>query len=110
MHEQSDLSYAYPIARGLPSLLILFITPFVFDEELTLKNEIAVLTICFGILLLVFANQKFKNINFTGLGYAVLVALTIAAYTINDAKRVLEFQSLLCTSLTILHWTELFSI
>jgi drug/metabolite transporter (DMT)-like permease len=88
MHEQSDLSYAYPIARGLPSLLILFITPFVFDEELTLKNEIAVLTICFGILLLVFANQKFKNINFTGLGYAVLVALTIAAYTINDAKGV----------------------
>ena len=88
MHEQSDLSYAYPIARGLPSLLILFITPFVFDEELTLKNEIGVLTICFGILLLVFANQKFKNINFTGLGYAVLVALTIAAYTINDAKGV----------------------
>jgi len=85
MHEKSDLSYAYPIARGLPSLLILFITPFVFDEELTLKNEIAVLTICLGILLLVFANQKFKNINFIGLGYAILVALTIAAYTINDA-------------------------
>ncbi len=88
MHEKSDLSYAYPIARGLPSLLILFITPFVFDEELTLKNEIAVLTICTGILLLVFANQKFKQINFAGLGYAVLVALTIAAYTINDAKGV----------------------
>jgi multidrug transporter EmrE-like cation transporter len=88
MHEKSDLSYAYPIARGLPSLLILFITPFVFDEELTLKNEIAVLTICIGILLLVFANQKFKQINFAGLGYAVLVALTIAAYTINDAKGV----------------------
>ena len=85
MHEKSDLSYAYPIARGLPSLLILFITPFVFDEELTLKNEIAVLTICLGILLLVFANQKFKNINFIGLGYAILVALTIASYTINDA-------------------------
>jgi len=85
MHEKSDLSYAYPIARGLPSLLILFITPFVFDEELTLKNEIAVLTICLGILLLVFANQKFKNINFIGLGYAILVALTITAYTINDA-------------------------
>ena len=85
MHEKSDLSYAYPIARGLPSLLILFITPFVFDEELTLKNEIAVLTICLGILLLVFANQKFKNINFIGLGYAILVTLTIAAYTINDA-------------------------
>jgi len=85
MHEKSDLSYAYPIARGLPSLLILFITPFVFDEELTLKNEIAVLTICLGILLLVFANQKFKNINFIGLGYAILVALTIATYTINDA-------------------------
>ena len=88
MHERSDLSYAYPVARGLPSLIILFATPFVFNEELTLKNEIAVLTICVGILLLVFANQKFKEINFKGLGYAVLVALTIAAYTINDAKGV----------------------
>jgi len=46
------------------------------------------LSICFGILLLVFANQKFKEINFAGLGFAVLVALTIAAYTINDAKGV----------------------
>jgi len=88
MHERSDLSYAYPVARGLPSLIILFATPFIFNEELTLQNELAVLSICFGILLLVFANQKFKEINFAGLGFAVLVALTIAAYTINDAKGV----------------------
>ena len=42
MHERSDLSYAYPVARGLPSLIILFATPFIFNEELTLQNELIV--------------------------------------------------------------------
>ena len=38
-----------------------------------------------GIILLIFADSRFKKINFKGLSYALLVALMIAIYTIVDA-------------------------
>ena len=46
VYDHSNLSYGYPIARGLPSLLILFLTPIVFGTELTIKNEMAIIVLC----------------------------------------------------------------
>ena len=85
MYDHSELSYGYPLARGTPSLLVLLITPIFFSDQLTVKNVFSVLVLCSGILLLIFADSRFKKINFKGLTYSLLVALMIAIYTINDA-------------------------
>ena len=86
VYDYSGISYGYPIARGLPSLIILIFTPFFFDDNLTFSNQISVIIISVGILLLVFAEGKLKKINFKGLIYSLIVASIIVAYTIIDAK------------------------
>ena len=85
VYDNSDLSYGYPLARGTPSLLVLFVTPLIFSDDLTINNIFSVLVLCLGIILLIFADSRFKKINFKGLSYALLVALMIAIYTIVDA-------------------------
>ena len=62
VYDHSNLSYGYPIARGLPSLLILFLTPFIFGTELTIKNEIAIVVLLSGIFLLIFADGRINKI------------------------------------------------
>lgn len=86
VYDYSGISYGYPIARGLPSLIILIFTPFFFDDNLTFSNQISVIIISVGILLLVFAEGKLKKINFKGLIYSLIVASIIVAYSIIDAK------------------------
>ena len=86
VYDYSGISYGYPIARGLPSLIILIFTPFFFDDNLTFSNQISVVIISVGILLLVFAEGKLKKINFKGLIYSLIVASIIVAYSIIDAK------------------------
>lgn len=85
VYDNSELSYGYPLARGTPSLLVLLVTPFLFSDQLTINNIFSVLVLCSGIILLIFADSRFKKINLKGLFYALLVALMIAIYTINDA-------------------------
>lgn len=86
VYDYSGLSFGYPIARGLPSLVLLLITPIIFGETLQLNNQLAIVIISLGILLLVFSEGNFKKINFKGLTYSLIVALIIIAYTITDAK------------------------
>lgn len=85
VYDHSNLSYGYPIARGLPSLLILFLTPMVFGTELTIKNEMAIIVLLSGIFLLIFADGRINKINFAGLKYALLVSMMITIYTIVDS-------------------------
>ena len=61
VYDYSGLSYGYPIARGLPSLILLALTPILFDESLTLSDQLSVIIISTGILLLVFSEGNFKN-------------------------------------------------
>ena len=86
VYDYSGLSYGYPIARGLPSLILLALTPILFDENLTLSDQLSVIIISSGILLLVFSEGNFKKINIKGLVYSLLVAAIIVAYSTIDAK------------------------
>ena len=86
VYDYSGLSYGYPIARGLPSLILLALTPILFDENLTLSDQLSVIIISSGILLLVFSEGNFKRINIKGLTYSLLVAAIIVAYSTIDAK------------------------
>ncbi len=86
VYDHSGLSFGYPIARGLPSLILLLLTPLIFGENLNLSNQISVIIISCGILLLVFSEGNFKKINIKGLLYSLLVSIIIIAYTVTDAK------------------------
>ena len=86
VYDHSGLSFGYPISRGLPSLILLLLTPLIFGENLNLSNQISVIIISCGILLLVFSEGNFKKINIKGLLYSLLVSIIIIAYTITDAK------------------------
>ncbi len=86
VYDYSGLSYGYPIARGLPSLILLALTPILFDENLTLSNQLSIILISLGILLLVFSEGNLKKINIKGLIYSLLVAAIIVAYSTIDAK------------------------
>ncbi len=86
VYDYSGLSYGYPIARGLPSLILLALTPILFEENLTLSNQLSIVIISSGILLLVFSEGNFKKINIKGLIYSLLVAAIIVAYSTIDAK------------------------
>jgi len=86
VYDYSGLSYGYPISRGLPSLIILMLTPIFFEDDLSFFNKISVFIISLGILLLVFAEGKFKKINLKGLFYSLIVATIIVSYSIIDAK------------------------
>ena len=35
VYDNSELSYGYPLARGTPSLIVLFVTPLIFSDDLT---------------------------------------------------------------------------
>ena len=86
VYDYSGLSYGYPIARGLPSLILLLLTPIFFGEELNLNNKLSVIIISLGILLLIFSEGNFRKINVKGLTYSLIVAFIVLAYTITDAK------------------------
>jgi drug/metabolite transporter (DMT)-like permease len=86
VYDYSGLSYGYPIARGLPSLILLALTPILFDESLSISNQLSIIIISLGILLLVFSEGNFKKINIKGLVYSLLVAAIIVAYSTVDAK------------------------
>ena len=66
-----DYHLVIPISRGLPSLILLLLTPLIFGENLNLSNQISVIIISCGILLLVFSEGNFKKINIKGLFYIV---------------------------------------
>ena len=55
-------------------------------KNLTLSNQLSVVIISSGILLLVFSEGNFKKINIKGLIYSLLVAAIIVAYSTIDAK------------------------
>ena len=76
---------------------------------MSLNNQLSIIIISLGILLLVFSEGNFKKINLKGLIYSLIVALIIIAYTITDAK---ELEHLMQSFIfcIILHLTVLYLI
>ena len=61
VYDNSELSYGYPLARGTPSLIVLFVTPLIFSDDLTISNIFSVSVLCFGIILLISIYNNFNN-------------------------------------------------
>lgn len=86
MYSHSEISYSYPIARGSPTLVLLFLAPFLLGDQVSFLNQIGALILISGIFALIFSEGGYRKINFRGLGLSLIVALTIVCYTLVDAK------------------------
>ena len=77
-----DLSFVYPIARGGSSLLLAIISIIYLTDKISLLGFLAILIVCFGLLLISYSkNNKFNKIAFI---LGLLTALMIASYTLVD--------------------------
>lgn len=86
MYSHSEISYSYPIARGSPTLLLLFLAPLLLGDQVSFYNQIGALVLILGIFTLIFSDGGYRKINFKGLGLSLIVSLTIVCYTLVDAK------------------------
>lgn len=79
-----DFSHTYPVMRGLPPLLIVLLVGIFTDEVLSGRQQLAMLVLCLGILSLVFESGFRRTARMASVGWAILVAVTIAIYTTLD--------------------------
>ena len=87
-YRYGDMSFAYPVARGMGPLLVAVIAPFAVGDALKSAEWIGILLICGGIASLAFTSQQDKNPHQNiraALGFAILTGFSIAAYTTIDA-------------------------
>lgn len=80
-YEKTDLSVAYPIARGSSPLLVALGGASLASERLSLPSMIGILLVCGGILLIGLDSKKWDR---SALAIALSIGAVIAAYTILD--------------------------
>ena len=87
----SDLSLAYPIARGIGPALIPIVGVSVLDEKITLLAVLGIMAIIGGIFIaywwgqiLIIARDPLKLLKDPGVKYALLTGITITAYSVWD--------------------------
>ncbi|MEQ8369603.1 MAG: DMT family transporter [Alphaproteobacteria bacterium] len=83
-YRHGDLSQAYPIARGSGPLFVALLSAPVAGEFLSPLAWLGILAICGGILALAL-RRRGVGAPLRGITYALLVGLTIAAYSFSDA-------------------------
>jgi len=79
-----EFSHTYPVMRGLPPLLTVLLVGMFTDEVLSGRQQLAMLVLCLGILSLVFESGFRRTARMASVGWALLVAVTIAIYTTLD--------------------------
>lgn len=83
-YRAGDFSHSYPIMRGLPPLLTVGLVALAAGEMLPAGQQVAMLVLCLGILSLVFESGRRGGMRKASVGWAVLVAMSIAVYTTLD--------------------------
>jgi multidrug transporter EmrE-like cation transporter len=82
-----DLSQVYPIARGTAPLLTAMLTTFWLGESLASSGLAGVTLLALGILLLAAGGGRaLAPFDTRSIGFALLTALTITAYTLVDGS------------------------
>jgi drug/metabolite transporter (DMT)-like permease len=84
-YRYGDLTHVYPIARGTAPLITALIAMVCLGETLGLFGWAGVLILALGILLLALKGSRLiKQFDRRSMGFALLTALTITAYTLVD--------------------------
>lgn len=82
--EQSDMTVAYPIARGLAPMLAATVAVTVFHEPITVYVAIGIALIACGVMFIGVSH----TLNRRALAWAALTGACIAGYTVIDAQGV----------------------
>ena len=61
MYSHSEISFSYPIARGSPTLILLFISPLLLGDQISFLNKIGALIMIGGIFFLYFQKEIIKK-------------------------------------------------
>ena len=83
-YRSSDLSYAYPIMRGVAPLLTVLVAGVVINEPLTLGGKIGILLLSAGVLTLAGDNWRSGQFGLTTTAYGLMNAVVISIYTLVD--------------------------
>jgi len=84
-YRTGDLGQVYPIARGGAPLMTATATTFIVGEKLSLVGWSGIVTLVAGVFLLsARGGREFTQIDRRAVGFALLTALTICAYSVVD--------------------------
>ncbi len=83
-YAHGDLSFVYPIARGLGPLLVAVFSGTLLSEHLTFRDAIGVVLVSVGIAAVAFGHGLPRGLDIRAAIFAVLTGLTIAGYTVVD--------------------------
>jgi drug/metabolite transporter (DMT)-like permease len=84
-YRTGDLGHVYPIARGTAPLLTAIGATFILGEEITARGAAGIFMLTSGILLLSLkGGRKGAAFDHRGVGFAILCATSISAYTLVD--------------------------
>jgi drug/metabolite transporter (DMT)-like permease len=84
-YRAGDLGLVYPIARGSAPLMTAVASTLFVSEHLTLMGWSGIVTLAPGVLLLsIRGGRGFAHFDRRAVGYALLTALTISAYSVTD--------------------------
>jgi drug/metabolite transporter (DMT)-like permease len=97
--EQSDMTVAYPIARGIAPMLAAVGAVAIFHEPISVAVVLGILAIACGVMLIGVSHKMQRS----ALLWAMLTGLCIASYTVIDAQGVRAAP----TALSYIVWTFL---
>ncbi len=84
-YRTGDLGQVYPIARGSAPLMTAAASAFFIGEQLSLSSWTGIAALAAGVLLLsTRGGRELKHIDERAIGFALLTALTICAYSVVD--------------------------
>ena len=83
-YRTGDLGQVYPIARGSAPLLTASASALFIGEQLSLVGWAGIVTLAAGALLLSARGGRIVQVERRAVGYALLTALTICAYSLTD--------------------------
>jgi len=84
-YRSGDLGQVYPLARGTAALMTAAVSAFFVGERLNLSGWSGIATLAAGVLLLsARGGRDLARLDRRSVGYALLTALTICAYTVTD--------------------------
>jgi drug/metabolite transporter (DMT)-like permease len=84
-YRAGDLGQVYPIARGSAPLMTAAVTTFVIGEKLGAAGSVGIVALVAGVFLLsAHGGRKLARFDRRAIGFALLTALTICAYSVVD--------------------------
>lgn len=83
-YAHGDLSYVYPIARGLGPLLVAVFSGVLLSEHLSLRETIGIVLVSGGIAAVAFGHGLPRGLDTRATVFAALTGITIAGYTVVD--------------------------